>query len=50
MKPVIAIPAYKVFNDARPYSPFVYAAKHTFVQAVERAGGLPLIMPMFEVS
>lgn len=50
MKPVIAIPAYKVFNDARPYSPFVYAAKHTFVQAVERAGGLPLIIPMYEVG
>lgn len=48
MKPIIAVPAYKVFNEARPYSPFVYAAKHTFMQAVERAGGVPLIIPMYE--
>ena len=48
MKPIIAIPAYKVFNEARPYSPFVYATKHTFIQAVERAGGVPLIIPMYE--
>ena len=48
MKPVIAIPAYKMFREGAPYSPFVYATKHTFIQAVERAGGLPLIVPMYE--
>ena len=48
MKPIIAIPAYKMFREGAPYSPFVYATKHTFIQAVERAGGVPLIIPMYE--
>lgn len=48
MKPVIAIPAYKMYRENAPYSPFTYATKHTFIQAVERAGGVPLIIPMYE--
>lgn len=39
-----------MLNEQRPYSPYVFAAKHTFVQAIERAGGLPLIVPMFETK
>lgn len=48
MKPIIAIPGYKMYREGAPYSPFVYATKHTFIQAVERAGGVPLIIPMYE--
>lgn len=48
MKPVIAIPAHKAYREGKPYSPYMFAIKHTFIQAIERAGGVPLIVPMYE--
>lgn len=47
-RPVIAIPALRLDNRERPYSPYNYGIKHTFIQAVERAGGLPIIVPIYD--
>jgi len=50
MKPVIGVPASRIYNRDRPYSPYVYGVKHTFIQAIERAGGIPLMLPIVEQS
>lgn len=47
-KPLIGIPALRLHNLALPYSPYNFGIKHTFIQAIERAGGVPLIIPIYE--
>lgn len=47
-QPLIGIPAARIYHRDRPYSPFVFGVKHTFVQAIERAGGVPVILPIYE--
>lgn len=46
MKPLIGIPSARVYNKERPYSPYVYGQMHTYIESVEQAGGVPVILPI----
>lgn len=46
MKPRIGIPSARIYNKDRPYSPYVYGQMHGYVEAIEQAGGIPVILPI----
>ena len=47
-KPLIGITAGEAQNKYYPTAPKVYGQQHTYVEAIERAGGTPLIIPIVE--
>lgn len=46
MKPLIGITAGEIQNKLYPWGPTVYGQSHTYVDAVIRAGGVPVILPI----
>lgn len=46
MKPVIGITCGEVVNLKEDWAPVVYGQRHTYVDAVVRAGGVPVILPL----
>lgn len=48
MQPLIAITAGEVVNHQYVWAPLVHGQYKTYVDAVARAGGLPVIMPILE--
>lgn len=46
MKPLIGVTAGRIYNKDRPYSPYVYGQMHTYTEAIEAAGGVPVILPL----
>jgi putative glutamine amidotransferase len=46
MKPLIGITAGEIKNKLYPWGPIVYGQCHTYVDAVIRAGGVPVILPI----
>jgi putative glutamine amidotransferase len=50
MKPVIGIVSRRVSDDARPWRPTAQGVYEPYLQAVQQAGGVPLIIPIFEDS
>lgn len=45
-KPLIGITAGEIFNREHPWAPVVYGQSHTYVDAIIRAGGIPVILPV----
>lgn len=45
-KPLIGITAGEIINKDRPFAPIVYGQTHTYVDAVIRSGGIPVILPL----
>jgi putative glutamine amidotransferase len=48
MKPLIAITAGEVYNQIEPWSPVIYGQSRTYVDAILRVGGNPLILPIMD--
>jgi putative glutamine amidotransferase len=46
MKPLIGITAATIYNLQHPYAPFTYGQKHDYVEAISRAGGIPVVLPI----
>ncbi|MDP9129904.1 MAG: gamma-glutamyl-gamma-aminobutyrate hydrolase family protein [Candidatus Binatota bacterium] len=46
MQPLIAITAGEVVNREYPWAPVTHGQSHTYVDAVVRAGGAPIIVPI----
>lgn len=46
MKPLIGVTAATILNYDRPYAPFTYGQMHTYTEAIEAAGGIPVILPI----
>ena len=48
MQPLIAITAGEVINKGYAWTPVVYGQFHTYTDAVVRAGGIPVIVPIID--
>jgi putative glutamine amidotransferase len=48
MQPLIAITAGEVINKGYAWTPVVYGQFHTYTDAVVRAGGIPIIVPIID--
>lgn len=46
MKPLIGVTAGTILNYHRPHAPFTYGQMHTYTEAIEAAGGIPVILPI----
>lgn len=46
MKPLIGITTGEVINFDRPWAPVTYGQSHTYSDAVIRAGGIPVLIPI----
>jgi putative glutamine amidotransferase len=44
--PLIGITAGEIFNLERPWAPVTYGQSHTYVDAIIKAGGIPVIFPL----
>jgi len=46
MKPIIGITVGEIKNLHFPWGPLIYGQNYTYCQAVERAGGIPCLLPL----
>ena len=46
MKPLIGITTGEIYNLASPWAPRAYGQSHTYSDAIIRAGGAPVLIPM----
>lgn len=47
-KPLIGITAGEIVNKDEPWAPITHGQSQTYVQAVVRAGGIPVILPLMD--
>jgi putative glutamine amidotransferase len=45
-KPLIGITAGEIYNLQYPWAPVTHGQRHTFIDSVIRAGGVPVILPL----
>jgi putative glutamine amidotransferase len=48
MQPLIIITAGEIINKDYPWTPPVYGQMHTYSDAIVRAGGIPVVVPLIE--
>lgn len=46
MKPLIGVTAEEIKNQIRPWGPTLHGQNHTYADAIIRAGGIPVIVPL----
>lgn len=46
MRPLIGITSGTIYNAQFPFYPYTYGQMHTYTEAVTRAGGTPIIIPI----
>lgn len=45
-RPLIGITAGEIYNREHPWAPVTYGQSHTYLDAIIRAGGIPVILPV----